>query len=322
MLKIIGIGNALVDVLVQLSDQNTLQTLGLPKGGMTLIDAQKQSQMDTLMQSLSPSRSSGGSACNAMLALAGLGACPGYIGSIGQDADGDFFMTACNTIGIDVRAIRQQEHTGIANTFITPDGERTFATFLGAASLMGADDITPSLFEGYDILHIEGYLVQNHQLIETICTIAHGMGMRLSIDLGSYNIVRAERDFFHHLVSEYIDIVFANEEESEAYTGCSDPVQALAMIAQDCQIAVVKLGCRGASAMMHGGERVVIPARRVNVIDTTAAGDFFAGGFLYAFSQQHSLEDCLKKGALLSENVIQIVGTHLSEEQWEAIHNA
>lgn len=304
--------------MVRLRDDSLLQEVNLPKGGMQLIDEEKQHQLSSRMAGLNPQQATGGSAGNTVLALANLGAKPGFVGKIGHDAMGQFFADNCRMTGIDARLIRCDRHTGVANTFISPDGERTFGTCLGAAAMMDASEISADLFRGYTLLHIEGYLVQNHELIETICRVAKAEGLKLSIDLASYNVVAADLAFFRHLVEDYIDIVFANEEESAAFTEGKAPDEALREIASMTEVAVVKLGAKGASAM-RGEEVALVPARKVDVVDTTAAGDFFAGGFLYSFVQDKPLEQCLRTGALLSENVIQVVGTRLSDEAWERI---
>lgn len=316
--RIIGIGNALVDVLVRLDSDSQLSDLGLPKGGMQLIDDETQMQLSLRMKKLAPTRATGGSAGNAMLALANLGAHPGFIGCVSNDETGCFFRDNCQATGIDARLITRQGLSGVANTFITPDAERTFATHLGIAAQMSADDITPQLFEGYQIIHIEGYLVQNHDLIRKICRTAKQLGLQTSIDLASYNVVTDNLELLRNLVTEYIDIVFANEEESAAFTEGKAPEEALHEIASMARVAVVKLGKRGASAMQDGIESFV-PGQRVEVVDTTAAGDFFAGGFLYAYSHGASLENCLHMGTLLSQNIIQVIGTRLSDSVWDRI---
>lgn len=316
--RIIGIGNALVDVLVRLDSDSQLSDLGFPKGGMQLIDDETQKQLSTRMKELAPTRATGGSAGNAMLALANLGAHPGFIGCVSNDETGCFFRDNCQATGIDARLITRQGLSGVANTFITPDAERTFATHLGVAAQMSADDITPQLFEGYQIIHIEGYLVQNHDLIRKVCRTAKQLGLQTSIDLASYNVVTDNLELLRNLVTEYIDIVFANEEESAAFTEGKAPEEALHEIASMAQVAVVKLGKRGASAMQDGIESFV-PGQRVDVVDTTAAGDFFAGGFLYAYSHGASLENCLHMGTLLSQNIIQVIGTRLSDSVWDRI---
>lgn len=316
--KIIGIGNALVDVLVQLSDDSQLAALGLPKGGMQLIGDERQRQISNQMQALNPEIATGGSAGNAVLALANLGAAPGFIGRVGEDEMGDFFSQNCRETGIDARLIIGKGNTGVANTFITPDAERTFATYLGVAAYLSADAITPDLFRGYQMIHIEGYLVQNHALIQKICRVAKQLGMKTSIDLASYNVVRENLSLLRELVAGYIDIVFANEEESAAFTDGKSPEEALIEIASMAEVAVVKLGKRGASAM-RGDEKAVVPGKTTGVVDTTAAGDFFAGGFLYAYAHGASLEQCLQVGSLLSQHIIQVVGTRLPAQQWSEI---
>lgn len=318
MEKIIGIGNALVDVLVRLKEDYILNQVGLPKGGMTLIDEARQKELRTQMEKLPMEQATGGSAGNAMLALAKLGGKAGFAGKVGRDALGKFYADNCKKVGIDARLLECNLPTGVANTFISPDGERTFGTCLGAASTLQASDITPALFEGVSMAHIEGYLVQNHELMEAICQTAMEMSVQLSLDLASYNVVAADLSFFQHLVQDYIDIVFANEEEAAAFTGKKDPLEALREIAAFKCLAVVKLGSKGASARL-GREEVIVPARKVPVVDTTAAGDFFAGGFLYALNRGASLKDSLSCGALLSEHIIGVVGTRLPEEEWKEI---
>ena len=295
MEKIIGIGNALVDILVRLEDDVLLERVGLPKGGMTLIDEVRQRELRTCMAELSMEQATGGSAGNSMLALARLGGNAGFVGKVGRDALGKFYADNCKKVGIEARLLECNLATGVANTFISPDGERTFGTCLGAAATMQASDITPQLFEGVSMAHIEGYLVQNHDLMEAICQMAMEQSVQLSLDLASYNVV-----------------------EAAAFTGKSDPLEALREIAAYKCLAVVKLGGKGASARL-GREEVVVPARKVPVVDTTAAGDFFAGGFLYALNRGASLKDCLSCGALLSEHIIGVVGTRLSDETWKQI---
>ncbi|MBQ8968323.1 MAG: adenosine kinase [Bacteroidaceae bacterium] len=316
--RIIGIGNALVDVLVRLEGDDVLARLGLPRGGMQLIDEERQQDITGQLRSLRPVRSTGGSAGNAVLALANLGARPGFIGRVGEDEMGQFFCRNCQEVGIDARLIVGQGLSGVANTFITPDAERTFATYLGVAGQLQAGDITPKLLRDYQLLHVEGYLVQNHALIRHICRLAKEQGMRVSIDLASYNVVSENLSLLRELVEEYIDIVFANEEESAAFTGGKTPEQALQEIAGMADVAVVKLGKRGATAM-QGGHYAMEPGRSENVVDTTAAGDFFAGGFLYALTCGASLEQCLRMGTLLASRIIQVVGTRLPENQWAEI---
>lgn len=307
-----------MDVLVQIPDEQVLTRLNLPRGGMTLIDEARQAEVERLTATLQPARATGGSAGNAMLALARVGARPGFIGRVADDEMGRFLEVHCREVGIEARFIGAPGRTGVANAFITPDGERTFATHLGVAAGLSARDITPHLFQDYRLLHIEGYLVQNHELIETVARTAREAGLRTSIDLASYNIVAADRDFFRSLVERYIDIVFANAEESAAFTGGKAPREALDEIASLCEVAVVKLGAEGSCAR-RGEEVAEVSPAPTTVVDTTAAGDFFAGGFLHALRLGATLEQCLQAGSLLSAEVIRVVGTQLTDEQWSEI---
>ncbi len=318
MMKILGIGNALVDVLALLEDDSQLKEFGLQRGGMMLIDDARQTEIGNYLSRYRTKMSTGGSAGNAVLALANLGAGPGFIGRVGKDEMGRFFSDNCREHGIDARLIEADGMTGVANTFISTDGERTFATHLGQAACMSAQDVSKDMLQDYGLLHIEGYLVQNHDLIETVARIAKELGMKISIDLASYNVVKSDLAFFRHLVSEYVDIVFANEEESEAFTQGKAPEDALCEIAGMCEVAVVKIGKRGSMAKC-GSESCRVPGQTANVVDTTAAGDFFAGGFLYGYAHGWSLQECLETGTLLAGNVIQVIGTRLSDEAWEDI---
>ena len=230
MEKIIGIGNALVDILVRLKGDTLLEEMQLPKGGMTLIDEAQQRKFRARMEGLQVEKATGGSAGNAMLALAHLGGNAGFVGKTGKDDLGKFYKENCKKVGIDARLLQCDLPTGVANTFITPDGERTFGTCLGAAATLQANDITPALFEGVSMAHIEGYLVQNHDLMEAICQTAMEQSVQLSLDLASYNVVASDLPFFQHLVQDYIDVVFANEEEAMAFTGKADPMEALRAI--------------------------------------------------------------------------------------------
>lgn len=319
-MKIIGIGNALVDVLYRLPDEHLLSEIHLKRDAMTLINERWEHKIEELTEDIDKSRTSGGSISNTMLALARLGREPGFIGRVGNDEAGDFFEEKLRDAGVSPNLIRGREMTGVAHTFITPGGSRTFGTMLGAAYYLSANDITEEMFRGYDLLHIEGYLVQNHELIEAICQKAKQMGLILSLDLSSFNVVSKDRAYFHHLISDYIDLVFANEGEARAFTGSFDPHEQLRHIAHLCDMAVVKLGEHGSIAMLDGGRIYQVDAIPVEkVVDTTAAGDYFAAGFLHALTLGHRLEKCLHVGSVLSSEVIQVVGSELSLAAWNRI---
>jgi len=316
--KIIGIGNALIDVLAVLEDETTLQKVGLPKGSMQLIDEKKLEEINNLFSTMPTHLATGGSAANTILGLACMGAKTGFIGKIGEDNYGNFFKENCIENDIEEKLLVSDLPSGVASTFITPDGERTFGTYLGAAAALKAEDLTPDLFKGYTYLYIEGYLVQDHTMILRAIELAKEAGLQICLDLSSYNIVENDLEFFTLLVNKYADIVFANEEEAKALTG-KEPAEALNEISRMCSVAIVKIGSQG-SLIKKGTCTTHVPAIEVEkVVDTTGAGDYFSAGFLYGLTCGYSLEKCAQIGSILAGNVIQVVGTNLSKEKWDEI---
>ncbi|PTN04253.1 adenosine kinase [Mangrovibacterium marinum] len=311
---IVGIGNALVDVLVQLKDDHLLEQFGLPKGSMTLVDADTSQKILSATAGLESARETGGSAANTVRGIAQLGAKTAFIGKINADEMGHFFRKSFEDLQIKPHLLTGNIPSGVAATLISPDSERTFGTYLGAASEMVASELSDELFAPYDYLHIEGYLVFNHELIEGILKIAKKNGLIISLDMASFNVVEANLDFLKRLVNDYVDIVFANEEEAKAFTG-KEPEEALLEIAEQCSVAVVKIGKEG-SLIKAGGQQVRVAATTVNVVDTTGAGDVYASGFLYGLANGFSLANCGKLGGMLAAEVIQVVGAKIPDQAW------
>ena len=316
--KIIGMGNALVDVLVRTDDDSLLEKLHLPKGSMQLIQEDTLSEIRKYTSGMKIHRSTGGSAGNTVCALAALGANPGFIGKVGQDETGTFFGDTLRQRGVNALLATCDLPSGIASTFISTDGERTFGTYLGAAATLRAEDLSRKMFAGYNYLYIEGYLLQDHDLMLRAVQLAKEEGLQVCLDMASYNVVEAERDFFDQLIVKYVDIVFANESEALAYTGKA-PHEALEEIASKCSIAVVKTGKEG-SLVKKGTEVIQLLSCPVdNVLDTTGAGDFYAAGFMYGLTCGYSLEKCVQISTILATAVIQEVGTTLPAKKWDEI---
>lgn len=316
--KIIGMGNALVDVLVRIDDDSLLEKLHLPKGSMQLIQEDTLSEIRKYTSGMKIHRSTGGSAGNTVCALAALGANPGFIGKVGQDETGTFFGDTLRQRGVNALLTTCDLPSGIASTFISTDGERTFGTYLGAAATLRAEDLSRKMFAGYNYLYIEGYLLQDHDLMLRAVQLAKEEGLQVCLDMASYNVVEAERDFFDQLIVKYVDIVFANESEALAYTGKA-PYEALEEIASKCSIAVVKTGKEG-SLVKKGTEVIQLLSCPVdNVLDTTGAGDFYAAGFMYGLTCGYSLEKCVQISTILATAVIQEVGTTLPAKKWDEI---
>ena len=316
--KIIGMGNALVDVLVRIDDDSLLEKLHLPKGSMQLIQEDTLSEIRKYTSGMKIHRSTGGSAGNTVCALAALGANPGFIGKVGQDETGTFVGDTLRQRGVNALLTTCDLPSGIASTFISTDGERTFGTYLGAAATLRAEDLSRKMFAGYNYLYIEGYLLQDHDLMLRAVQLAKEEGLQVCLDMASYNVVEAERDFFDQLIVKYVDIVFANESEALAYTGKA-PHEALEEIASKCSIAVVKTGKEG-SLVKKGTEVIQLLSCPIyNVLDTTGAGDFYAAGFMYGLTCGYSLEKCVQISTILATAVIQEVGTTLPAKKWDEI---
>ena len=317
MKRILGIGNALVDVMTLIDNDNILEKFSLPKGSMQLVDGKISAQIKSGTSDFKRNLVSGGSAANTIHGLAMLGVETGFIGSVGKDDTGDFFESDMKKAGVKTFLSRGNSVTGTAVALISPGSERTFATHLGAAVDLNADDLNPDDFKNYDILYLEGYLIINKALVERTCRIAKDNNMKIAIDLSSYNVVEAKLNDFRELIEKYVDIVFANEEEAKSFTGMA-PLDALNSISTICDIAVIKVGKDG-SLIKRGEEVIRIGTIPVQCIDTTGAGDLYASGFLYGYADGLSLEKCGLFGSVLAGHVIEIVGARMDEHRWKKI---
>jgi len=319
MKRVIGIGNALTDMLVNLKSDSVLGKFKLAKGSMNLVDLKLQTEISKSVAGLPYSLSLGGSAGNTIRAMARLGCSVGFIGKVGKDTTGDFFEQALENLNIEPIIFRGAERSGKCVSLISPDGERTMLTHLGAALELKADEVAPTTLDGFDCLYIEGYLVQDHELILGAARTAKACGLKVAVDLASFNVVAENLEFIRGLVADYVDIVFANEDEAREFTGEQEPLNALQAISEMCELAVVKIGMKGA-LIKQGGEVVHVgimaAAKRV---DTTGAGDFYAAGFLSGMCEGLSLRQCGTIGAITAGKVIEVVGTTFGEEAWQDI---
>ncbi len=315
MKKIIGIGNALVDVMTMVPDYTYLTRFDLPKGSMTMVDASRSGEIKQSIASMERTLASGGSAGNTMYGLGVMGVQSSFIGKVGRDEFGNFYEKDMVEAGLTPVLIRAQESpTGTAVALVTPDRERTFATHLGAATELAAEELRSIYFKGYNILYLEGYLIFNLPLIEQACHLAKKNKMCVALDLASYNVVADMLPSFREIIEKYVDIIFANEEEARAFTGL-DPREALDILAEKCTIAVIKTGVNG-SWIKRGNEIIKIDALPVRLVDTTGAGDLYSAGFLYGYSHGFALDKCGLFGSILAGKVIEVVGARMPEEKW------
>ncbi len=315
--KILGIGNALVDIITMLNDDQIINSLKLPKGSMTLVDRAMSERIQIEIENEKRILVTGGSVANAINGVANLGVPCGFLGTVGRDDLGMLFEGEQKSQGIQPLLIHADLPTGRAVGLVEPGGERTFATYLGAASELHPNDVTPERLNGFNIFFIEGYLVYNHSLIMAAAVAAKNAGLTIALDLASYNVVEANREILIELVDNYVDIIFANEEEAIAFTEM-EPLAAVENLAGRCDIAVVKIGKEGAY-VKQGNVLHHIAAAGSLVVDTTGAGDFFAAGFLAGIAKGYDLEKSGKLGALLASRVIRVPGAKLAEEEWVEI---
>ncbi|MDR0742874.1 MAG: adenosine kinase [Tannerella sp.] len=316
-MKIIGVGNALLDVLLRLESDSTLQEMGVKKGAMDLIDESTMREIQQAQSGLERTEAPGGSVCNTMRAMARLGAEVGYIGKIGDDDYGNVYETSVKKAGVNPVFVHTRGISGCSTILISPDGERTMATFLGPAATLSGEEITDDVLRRYDCIYIEGYLISNDPLFLPVLKRAKRLGLKIALDLSNFNIVHGFRSLLKEVVPGYVDILFSNESEAEAYTGLSAR-EAVDVISKEVEISVVTMGKDGVLASRNGWV-IHEKALGANVVDTTGAGDHFAAGFLYGYSLGATLEQSAQIGSLLAGHVIEMFGAQIAEERWEQI---
>lgn len=322
MKSVICVGSPVVDQVVQVQE-GFLEKVGGEKGGMELVDSATLANISEKLPT-QPDLTPGGSAGNTSFALARLGVPSRFLGALGDDHAGNFFRDQLLKAGGDDTAIRVMPDFPTAQclSLVTPDAERTMRTHLGAAVTFAPEHVTREDFVGCGHAHIEGYVLFNPDLMQATLGAAKAAGCTVSVDLASFEVVHASRPILHDLLAEYVDIVFANEEEAEAFSGSSNPQNGLDSLAELCDTAAVKIGEKGA-LLCHAEEYCHVPATTVEqVIDTTGAGDFWAAGFLYGLLSGKSLQESGSIGALLGGAVVAREGTTLLENQWQELRIA
>ncbi len=312
MYDVVGLGSALMDFTIEV-DQAVLDRLGLRKGTMQLVDEERSRAILAALADCPMEKTPGGSAANTVAGVAVLGGSGLFIGKVGNDEFGELYRSESERVGVAVRLARNEKLTGHAIALITPDGERTFATHLGAALFLREDDVADEDVARGKILHIEGYLLEDPDLKAAsvrAMEIAHKNGAQVSIDLADPALISRNHDEFHRLARDYADILFVNEEEAESFTGARG-AQAAGMLAKYCRVAVVKLGGSG-SIVKSAAEEIVIPSYKVTPVNTNGAGDMYAAGFLYGLAHGLPLERCGRIASHAAALVVAQVGARLT----------
>ncbi len=305
-LDVVGVGNAIVDVLAQAED-GLLDELGLDKGAMTLIDAERADALYGRMASAI--EVSGGSAANTLAGIASFGGRGAYIGKVRDDQLGAVFSHDIRAAGVDYRSrpVGEGAPTARCLIFVTPDAQRTMQTYLGVSVELGPDDIDPEAIGAAQITYLEGYLFDKEPAKEAFvkaAELAHAAGRKVALSLSDPFCVDRHRGAFRHLVSGHVDVLFANEVEIVSLFEAGSFDDAVGAIRGHCEIAALTRGADG-SVIVTADEVVDIAAEPVErVVDTTGAGDLFAAGVLYGLTQGFELATCGRLGSIAAGEVI------------------
>ena len=310
LIDVAGIGNAIVDILAR-TDDGFLDRHGLDKGSMRLID---EDQAHALYGEMGPAvEISGGSAANTIAGIAAFGGSAAFIGKVRDDQLGEVFAHDIRSIGVafDTAPAVAGPSTARCMVLVTPDGERTLNTYLGASVGLGPEDVNADLIAGARITYLEGYLWDPAAAKEAFvkaARLAHGAGRIVALTLSDAFCVDRHRAEFRQLVAGEVDLLFANESEITSLYQVKDFDAALQAVRHDCNLAVLTRSEKGC-VIVGGAEVHVVDAHRVDqVVDSTGAGDLFAAGFLYGLTHDRPLVDCGRLGALAAAEVISHIG--------------
>lgn len=317
--EVLTISDSIVDHVLFV-DEEFISTVPGKKGGSELVD-------DTFFQKIiseskaKPMLYPGASAVNMIKGLKALGHDCALITTIGEDEAGKFFLSSLVDQGIDLSLQTSPTPTGKSACLVTPDGERTMRTYLGASMENHKLHLKEEVFEGIAHFHLEGYQLKHRDLVSHSLALAKKNNATVSLDLSSFEVVRAHKDFIWELLDrKAIDLIFANQQEAEMLAGM--PAQeASSLLASYCKISVITLGEKGCLCQ-QGEMRCHCPANKVKVFDTIGAGDLFVSGFLHGFLTGESMSACAKLGTLLASHVVQVLGAEIPPDHWKEIKSS
>jgi len=313
----VGIGNSLVDIVLDIDSEQVLNKHGFPKGSTEHVNKAQFDNIYGAVDSQQATVSSGGSAANTVSALANLGVESSFTAVIGNDEHGKFFEEELQKSGVKLNLIEKEGVTGKVLHLISPDKEGTTIGFPGVNAQFEPRDLSEKYFHGYDYLYIDGYLMNNHPLMKALADFGKLNDMKVVFDIASSHFAEGNREFLKSFIKEKVDILFANDLEIFSYTG-QEPERAIRKLAKDVDIVVIKLGSRG-SYIQRGAEFYHISAAPAEVIDTSGAGDLYAAGFLYGLIENYHLTHCGKIGAFLAAKILGEKGARFSFENWREI---
>lgn len=313
--EVLGIGAPFLDHVIHVTDEY-LALHGNQKGGMQPVDLLTFRKI--IEESGVPvSLSAGGSSANTIKGLSKLGHSCALAGKIGKDDAGKAFLERIKHYGITPFLLPTDTPTGQIVCLVTPDKQRTFRDYLGAAQEMRGADLKPHFFEEVKLVHIEGYSLMYEDLPLTAMKMAKEAGALVSFDMASFEIADLYQKETFHLLENHVDIFFANVDETYALTRLP-PDKGCAVLKEKCKIAVVLVGKAGCW-IGHENELIHCLAYPVEPVDTTGAGDLFAAGFLHGYLLGKPLHVCAHYGALTASEVVQVIGAEIPDETWEKL---
>jgi sugar/nucleoside kinase (ribokinase family) len=318
---LIGVGSPIMDLLARVPDEFLQRHVAGDKGGMVLVDPDEMQRIISLLEG-EPGYATGGSAANATFNAARLGLRATFLGKLGQDNLARVYRNAFETAGVDGSRFKQG---ALANArclaLVTPDAQRTMRTCLGAAMTLAPDEISVRDFNGCRHAHIEGYLVFNRALADAVLSAARTAGCTTSLDLSSFEVVNASRDWLFGQFRRGIDIVFANEDEIRAVfqDQTSDYSTLARKLADHGVLAAVKVGKDGAWIARDGDLHRIEPVAVADVIDTNGAGDAWAAGFLFGHLRGWPLPACGALASLLGSETVLHMGPIIPETHFEIL---
>lgn len=320
---VIGVGSPIVDSLARVDDAFLAAHVRGAKGGMEMIGSEEMAALCAQLPTGAVTRAPGGAAANTVRGAGRLGARAAVVGKLGNDDNAAYYLEVMKRSGVDVSRFKHSAAAPNARclSLVTPDAQRTMRTDLAAAAMLTPEEISAADFAGAEYVYIEVYLLFNTELAEKVFACARAAGCKICLNFGSFEVVRALLPQMREWVGKYVDLVFANTEEAREFTGLKDArAEELALeLASGCELAAVTDGADGACvADKHGVTRVAALAPTA-LVDTTGAGDFWAAGFLHGLASGARAAAAARVGAVLSREIIAVIGVELPENTWESV---
>ncbi len=318
---VFGVGNPLMDIVVAVDD-DFLKKLSITKGMFNLVDYERLQYVFKQISGYSQQVEAGDSTANSMAGIANLGGIPAYQGCVGNDDYAGLYEQKTLQQGIKSKIVRVDGHTGVAVALITPDSERSFATYLGVACSMKKEYLALSDIENSEYFHLTGYQLEDPGLREmALAAMEHAKnkGVKISVDVADKGVISRNRDFIIDLLKRYVDIVFANEDESLALTG-EAPDKAVYSMGGYVKTACLKIGKEG-SMIMQDGKLYKIPGYAAKPLDTTGAGDMYAAGVLFGLTQGFDIEKSGRIGSFCAARIVEVYGARPKFDLKEMIKN-